>query len=376
MKAAKMIRNSLTILISLAVLTAILAYMSGTFHPKIDPDKIEAEARRLPPDATTYTVHAVVEMEQTAAVGTLRAKRRTIVSSKILATVSSITVREGDRVTTDQVLVRLDDRDLQARLEQAKKAVEGASAAADKAAADLKRYQSLYETKVASKQELDRYISQNKVAQAELQRAREGVNEAQVAMSYAVIKAPADGVVFDKRIDAGNTAAPGQPLLSIYDPKTLRLEAPVREALATQIMEGMRLETEIVSLNLKQTGVVDEVVPQALAESRSVLIKVAIPSNPEMVEGMYGQIMVPTRERRRFCIAQSAVLRVGQLRYVDVVTTGGGLERRSIKLGEHAESGRVEVISGVEAGETVMLHGPPPPPFPADHRFFGRDTGR
>jgi len=83
-----------------------------------------------------------------------------------------------------------------------------------------------------------------------------------------------------------------------------------------------------------------------------------------MVEGMYGRLLIPTGERKRYCVPLSAVRRVGQLAFVDVATSGGILERRPIKLGEHSEYGRIEAISGVEDGETVVLYGPPPPPFP------------
>jgi hypothetical protein len=64
----------------------------------------------------------------------------------------------------------------------------------------------------------------------------------------------------------------------------------------------------------------------------------------------------------------SAVREVGQLRFVDVVTSESTIERRQVTLGEHSEMGRIEVLSGLEAGEVVLLHGPPPPPIPESMR--------
>ena len=365
MKTWKTIRKGLTAIIALASLVGILVWMSGGFRHKIHPGTVEIKPR-LADGLTTDSVHAIVEMETTEVVGTLRAERRTAVSSKIMATIAEIAVRAGDKVTKGQVLVRLDDRDLRARLEQAKKAVEAAVAGAEQAEADLKRFQSLFKDKVIARQQLEQQESRYKVAQAEQKRAEEATRETEVALSYAIIESPTDGIVVDKQADKGDTATPGQPLLVLYDPSALRLEAAVRETLATAIHVGDRLRVRLDALDLDLEGRVDEIVPQAAAATRSVLIKVAVAKQPKMVEGMFGRLVIPTRERQRYCLARSAVQQVGQLRFVDVVTSGGVIERRAVKLGEHSEYGRVEVISGLKPGETVVLYGVSPPPFPPD----------
>jgi RND family efflux transporter MFP subunit len=373
MKLGKTLRNAIGIGVSIVVLVAILAYMSGVFHPKVEPHEVAVKQPTPPPGATTDTVHAIVEMEKTSVVGTVRAERRTAVSSKIMATIEEITVSEGDKVQRSEVVVRLDDRDLQAKLEQARKAADAAQANFQRAEEDLKRFRALFEQKVIPRQQLDKAISEFRVAQAEQEKAEEAVNGAKVALSYAVIEAPTEGVVVDKRADEGDTATPGQPILSIYDPNALRLEAPVREALATQIKVGDQLTVHIDSLGLELEGRVDEIVPQARAETRTVLVKVAIPKRENLVEGMFGRLMIPTRQRQRYCVPLSAVQQVGQLRFVDVVTTDGTVQKRAVKLGEHSEFGRIEVISGLEDGETVLLHGPKPPPFPPEARIFQED---
>jgi RND family efflux transporter MFP subunit len=359
----KIIRNILITLIALAALGAILYYMAGGFKEEIGPGKVEVKTRSAK-GLPTSTVHAIVEMQTAEVVGTLKAQRRTDVSSKIMATIADVTVKAGDKVQKGQLVVRLDDRDMQARLEQARKTVEAAQANADQAAANLRRDQKLFEEKVIARQPFEEQQSRFKVAQAELERAKEAVREAQVALSYTQIESPSDGIVVDKHSDKGDTATPGKPLLTIYDPTVLRLETPVQETLAAKLHIGDRLRVRLDTLNLDVEGRVDEIVPQAEAASRSVLVKVAVPKEPKMVEGMYGRLMIPTGERKRFCVPASAVRRVGQLAFVDAVTTGGALERRPIKLGEHSEYGRIEAISGVEDGETVVVYGEMPPPMP------------
>jgi len=363
MKLGRMIKSALITLAAVAVLVVVLAWMSGAFHEKVQPHLVAVEPRRAD-GRPTDVVHEVLETETTEAVGTLQAERRTAVSPKIMATIAEINVSAGDRVKRGQVLARLDDRDLQSKLAQAKKAVEAAEAQAKQAEVDLGRMRSLYQSRVASRQQFDQAEAQHKVAQAQLNGAREAVREAEVALSYTVIQAPSDGVVVDKQADAGNTAAPGQPILYVYDPTALRLEAPVRESLATKLKVGDAVPVRIDALDLEVPGRIDEIVPQAAAASRSVLVKVAVPKKDNMVEGMFGRLVLPTVARRRFCVPVAAVRAVGQLRFVDVVTTGGAVERRAVQLGDHSEFGRIEALSGLQPGEEVVLYGPPPPPMP------------
>ncbi|MCX8035926.1 MAG: efflux RND transporter periplasmic adaptor subunit [Candidatus Sumerlaeia bacterium] len=359
----KTIRKTVTILAAVCALAVVMFWMSGGFKHKIEPGKVEAEPRRVG-DLPTDKIHAIVEMETAEVVGTLRAQRRTDISAKIMATIADIPVKAGEKVKKGQVLVRLDDRDMQARVEQAKKALEAAQAQAKQLGDDLKRYAEVLKAGAMTKQQYDQQEAAYKVAQANVERAQQAVREAEVALSYTVIEAPTDGVVVDKNADKGDTAAPGQPLLTLYDPSQLRLEAPVRETLATTLHVGDSLRVKIEALDLEVEGRVDEIVPQAEAASRSVLVKVAVPKHPRMVEGQFGRLSIPTGQRRRLCMPLSAVVRVGQLTFCDAVTTGGVLERRPIKLGEHSEFGRIEVISGLKAGDVVALYGPPPEAFP------------
>lgn len=336
---------------------------SSCSKEKIAPGKVEVKSRTAAGEKTD-TVHAIIETETTEVVGTLKAQRRTDVSAKIMATIADITAKAGEKVKRGQILVRLDDRDWRARLEQARKAVESAQASATRAETDLKRFEKLFADKVIPRQQFDEADSRNKIAQAELDRARQATKEAEVALSNTVIESPADGVVVDKHADKGDTATPGKPLLTLYDPNVLRLEAPVRETLATKLRVDDTLRVRLDALNLDVEGRLDEIVPQAQAASRSVLVKVAVPKNPGMVEGQFGRLIIPTGERERYCMPVAAVIRVGQLTFADVVTTGGVIERRPITLGEHSEYGRVEANSGVNPGDNLVLYGPPPPPLP------------
>jgi len=367
-----MIRKGLTILLAVAILAGLLAYLSGAFRNRIEPSPVAAEERRLTPDQKTDEIHKVIDIETVEVAGTLRAERRTAVSARIMAAIVEMNARAGNEVKEGDVLVRLDDRDLKAGLAQSRQGVLAAQARLRNAEEAFNRFQSLLKEKVASQAEYDASEAEYRVAQATLSQARDSESAAQTLLSFSVIRAPVGGIVIDKLADVGDTATPGRPLLTIYDPSALRLEAAAPEAIALGLTNGQRLKVRIGTLPEDESleGVIEEIVPEADVASRSVLVKVRVPKAPGLVEGAFGRLLIPTRERIRLCLPLSAVREVGQLRFVDVAAEDGRLERRQVKLSDHSRMGRVEVLAGVGAGERVVLYGPPPPPIPEGVRLF------
>jgi hypothetical protein len=71
---------------------------------------------------------------------------------------------------------------------------------------------------------------------------------------------------------------------------------------------------------------------------------------------MFGRLLIPAGERRHLCLNSDAVVRIGQLEFVDVVAEDGSIQRRLIKSGNLGVPGRQEVLSGVDVGEQVILH--------------------
>ena len=103
-----------------------------------------------------------------AAVGTIRAVHEAAIASKLLAKVVEVNVKAGQAVKQDEVLVRLDDADLKARLQQAVAAVDSARAARDQARTEFERTKRLFEQGSAAKIEFDRADTALKTTEANL----------------------------------------------------------------------------------------------------------------------------------------------------------------------------------------------------------------
>ncbi len=349
------VQKAIPLAIGLVVLGLAIAWLSGAFTPKIEPGYEPPPVRKWAGQPTDE-VHEITKDYIEEAVGTLKAASRTIVSAKVLATIDEIAVAAGDQVQEGDLLLQLDSKDLEARVKQAEQSLAATVATRKQAEADYARLKDLFDKRVIAKSELDQATRQMEVAQAEVARAEEAVTEANVLLSYATIKAPKAGRVVDRLAEPGDTARPGEPLVVLYDASSLRLEAPVLENLAVKLEVGQKLNVYVDALDREVEATVDEIVPQADAPSRSFLVKAALPRTGDLYEGMFGRLRIPAGSRRHLCLATDAVQHVGQLEFVDVVKPDGTLDRRLIKTGRVGMPGRMEVLSGLQAGEKVVLH--------------------
>jgi multidrug efflux pump subunit AcrA (membrane-fusion protein) len=333
------------------------------------------------------------------ATGTVRSKTTTVLSSKIMGTVIKLRVREGDKVSPGQALIEIDNRDANAQLqkanaglrqaqeglaevEQATGAAKSAQAAADAnnrlADSTYARYQALFDRKSVSPQEFDEAKAKREMAEAEARRAADTLNvlaakrrqalaqidqakadvaNAQVFVSYARIISPISGVVVTKHTEAGSTATPGTPLLTIEDGSRYRLEVAVEESQLGKIGMGQRARLRIDALGADVLeGGVSEITPAADPMSRSYTVKIDLPARQGLRSGLYGVARFTSGRKQAILIPQKAVAQRGQLAGVFVVDDAGVARLRLIKTGK-AYGENVEALSGLSDGERIVVDG-------------------
>jgi RND family efflux transporter MFP subunit len=250
-------------------------------------------------------------------------------------------------------LVRLNDTDLKARLEQAKAAVTGAEATRAQAANDEQRYAKLAESKAISRQEHEKTATALQEADANLLQARESVKEVAAMLEWATIRSPLTGIVIDKKVDVGDMVTPGQILATLFDPKRMQLVASVRESLTRQLLVGQEIGVQVEGLGKQCSGTVSEIVPEAQSSSRTFQVKVTGPCPEGIYSGMFGRILIPLEEEEVLVVPRRAVRKVGQLELVQVAEQGAA-NRRAIRTGRTLEND-VEVLSGLREGEQVVV---------------------
>ncbi len=343
--------------------------------------------------------------EDYEAVGTVRSKTTSVLSSKTVGNIMAVHVREGDRVQKGQLLIEIDDRDTRAQLQKAQaglrevqdaqeeieqniRAAESAREAAEAgrtlAAATFKRYSNLLEEKSASQQEFDEVQAKLKVAEAEVERAgrmlqalvskknqlnakmeqaKADIANAQVYVGYSRIQAPISGIVTSKQAEVGLLAAPGVPLLTIEDDTRYRLEVSVEDSMLNKIRVGTPVRVSIDALGPQEfPSRVTEIVPASDPGSRSSTVKIDLDAkgmssgHPVLRSGLFGKARFPVGEKQLLKVPRRAIFERGQLTGVFIVDSANTIRLRLIKTGK-PYGDQLEVLSGLNDGDRVVVEG-------------------
>jgi len=338
--------------------------------------------------------------ERYEAPGTVAAFTETVLSSEVMGRVRAVHVREGSTVRQGQILISIDDRSARSRLEEAEAAVrlarvgleearhgsqsaeaalEAARANAHLALTTFQRYGELLDRDSVSRQEYDEVKAQNQSAQAELLRAeqalaaarlREQQAEAQITQAEAArrsadvglehtgITAPFSGVVTERRVEPGDLAYPGRPLLTLEARGRYQLHVNVNESVAADLSLDQPVEVSLPSIRQTLTTEIEEIVPAADPSTRTVLVKLRLPPHPEVRSGMFGRAYFSIGEISQLLIPETAVIRRGQLVGVWIADAQERVRFQLIKIGR-TRGERVEILSGLEEGDLIITEPAP-----------------
>jgi RND family efflux transporter MFP subunit len=309
-----------------------------------DRDDVPSAVPALP--AASVGVHTAEMQRYTVteeAVGTVRATLQARIEARVAGRIDRMLAAPGQTVQAGERLARLDVQEIGAKLDRA-------IAVRAQAEGDLRRERELLARGAATPAELD-------AAQARASVARAAVREAETMLGYADIVAPFTGVVTRKLADVGDLAGPGRPLLELEDPTQLRLEADVPETIIGAVTLGATMAVHVPSVAGTLQGTVSEMAPAADPHSRTFRVKLDLPATPGLRAGQFGRVAVPVGDSTSLRVPMEAVVRRGQLEIVFVVA-GRYAQMRLVKTGK-SFGGDVEILSGLEAGDRVVVEGAP-----------------
>jgi RND family efflux transporter MFP subunit len=352
-------------------------WLAGCGEPAVDKRALSA------PAVAVSTVTAAIDAWPASyeATGTVSARNSTAIAAKLTGYVREVKVQAGDRVREGETLVTLDAQDLDAgsrRAEAAREAVRmavpeadsgvrAAQANLDLARVTFGRMQELFQKKSISDQELDEASARLKAAQAAFDAAQarrtqlnsriaevdQEVRSAEIARSYAEIRAPFAGVVVAKSVDPGSLAMPGAPLLTIEREGAYRFEALVEESRLAAIRVGQTVSVSLDGLDGSVDARVSEIVPAVDAASRAFTVRIDLPALPSIRSGVFGRASFRVGSRSVLAVPAGAVTDRGQLQSV-LVADSGVARTRPITAGQKWND-RVEVLSGLSPGEKVIF---------------------
>ena len=312
--------------------------------------------------------------------GTVTARTTGAVSARLPGHIREIRVREGDSVQAGQVIAIVDARDADAAIKQAEAgrdearaalpeadaAIASATAQAELGRVTFRRMQELKASKSITEQEFDEAQarlrlaeSQIKMAEARKFQTRERIRQAEEAVSrarlqetYATVTAPFAGIVLERKAEPGTFASPGMPVVILERAGDYRLEVPVEESLLKGLKPGQRVTVELDSTRELP---ISEILPSLNAQTRTATVRINLPI-PGLRTGMSGRIHLPGEERDAITVPATAIRSNGQLQTV-FIANASRARAVMVTVGD-ARDGRVEILSGLDAKDLLILTPP------------------
>jgi len=314
--------------------------------PKVPP---AAELKVAPVEVRdidlTYSAEAVIE-----------AVRQSTVSAQIAGRIVDLRFDVGDYVKKGEVIVRIDERAATQAVAASEAQVREADAAARNARATLERSRQLLAQKFISQAALDKDEADSKQAQARLSAMLAGAGQAATERSFATVVAPYSGVVSARHVELGEMAVPGKPLMTGFDPSTLRAVANVPQAQVAAIQASGKARLEVPSLGrwieVRQLAVM----PSADPRTHTTRVRLELPEDARGVyPGVFARAYFTIGRAPRLLAPREAVFHRSEVTGVYVVDGKGAARLRQIRLGTAGDERTVEVLAGLKPGERVAL---------------------
>ena len=290
--------------------------------------------------------------------GKIQAANSADLGTRIMGYVDKVHVNVSDKVTKGQLLVSINNADLKAKKGQINAAISKANAAFINAKKNYKRFQNLYKSNSVSQKEMDDMTVNYQMAKATLEAANQMKKEVNAQFVYSNITAPFSGIITSKKIEAGDMANPGMPLVSVEGPGNFEVTASVPESEISKIKSGTAVQVIVKSFDKTLPGTVTEVSTSAKNTGGQYLVKVVLDKTEvDILSGMYATVQFPIEKKTdvsMVLVPQQAIVKRGQLTGIYTVSQSNTAMLRWLRLGR-TFGDNVEVLSGLAADENYIV---------------------
>ncbi len=341
-----------------------------------------------PIPVVSYKISSGTIVAQTMGTGTLEAKIRTTISSKIQGRLVALLADQNDRVKKDQLLVRLDDTELKqqvevakAKLEVAKASVERlradeerAKALLDQAKRDLQRANTLSSNKIASASEIEKYSAQVSVAEADLKHSLASVSESmkniaaeeenlryyETKLADCKIVAPFDGLIVRRDREVGDMVTSGVSILQLVSTDELWISAWIDETGMASLT--VKLPARIVfrsEPDKEYAGDVARMGREVDRETREFIVDVHVATlPPNWAVGQRAEVWIETQHKSNALLLPLSFITYQKNLPGVFVAENGTAHWKPIKFGLRGKN-VVEVVEGVQEGCIVITAADP-----------------
>jgi RND family efflux transporter MFP subunit len=319
------------------------------------------------PVATAVAATSAVDGQRTLD-GALQPVRQATLAAQVGGNVVTLAVKAGDRLRAGQLVARVDEREAQAAVQRSEAGLAQAEAEARNARLAAERNRELRAQGFVSQAALDQAETQYKAAQAGVQQAQAGRSQATLQRGFSTINAPFDAVVLATHLEAGDLAAPGRAIATIYAPGALRAVVQVPASMAAAARSATTVQVELAD-GRRVVPSARSLLPGADPVSQTVEWRLELPATTTdtadagallpgqavrvFFQGAEGASASAKAATAPLVLPAAAVLRRGELTAV-YVAQAQRFVLRAVRTGADRGAG-VEVLAGLKPGERFAV---------------------
>jgi membrane fusion protein (multidrug efflux system) len=290
--------------------------------------------------------------------GTMTPQESATLRSEMSGPIVQTYVEQGQSVKRGQPLARIDDRSIRDAVLSAQSAVRAAKLSLDNATRDAERQQRLESAGAVAPRDVEAAQRALASAQAGMADAQSRLTAAEQQLSKTTFRAPFDGLVSERPVNAGDVVQPGTAIVTVVNPASMRLEGSV----PAEQLSALKIGTPVIFTvngygSQTFTGRIERINPTADPTTRQVRVYVTIPNEKStLVGGLFADGRVATESHEGIMIPTSAVDERG-IRPIVLRIRSDTVERVPVQLGVRDNaSDRVEIRAGVSAGDTLLAN--------------------
>lgn len=300
------------------------------------------ETKKQPPVVEGYVVKPKALDNSIEVSGTLQSREETVLMPEISGRITMLNIDEGAVVQKGTLLVKLFDADLQAQASRVQAELKTARTTAD-------RLKQLADVSGVSQQEYD--LAQTQVTTLEAEAA---LIAAQITKTE--IRAPFTGVLGLRKVSEGAYVTAGTPIVTLRDESTLKLDFSVPEIYAPRVEKSMKVEFTISSDTVLYNATVIATEQQVTAGSLNLHVRSEVDGRQQLIPGTSAQVKLILAAKDSAVIIPAEAI-IPDVRYKKVmVSKGGKVQFAQVETGARSATD-VEIISGLQMGDTVITSG-------------------
>lgn len=295
------------------------------------------------------------------AVGSVEAFERVQITARVAGAVDSVRFVEGQLVKANDLLVEIDARRYALMVRAAKAALDKVVASKAEADAAFARREQVQKTSpgLITVEELATFSARKATAAADLASAQVVLEQAELNLRDAYVRAPVAGVLQTRTVSTGQYIQVGNSLASMVrrDPLLVRFKVP--EPDAQRLKQGMAIRFLASGESKPMTAKIASVAEIADEATRMVTVtgEVDAADRDRARPGAFAEVTVPVGDSREAPVVPQTAVRPSERGFLAFIVEGTTARERILTLGMRTTDGRVEVKEGLKAGESLVIRG-------------------